>query len=117
MGQKGSDAVNAGLTNSPAELFNPTFIQNLMLPTGEIALKQKLAENSFLTWVPKTPTRLYHGTLDETVYYSTSESTYNRFRQGGATNVELIPIEGGDHLSSIEPMLLGALVWFDSLNN
>ncbi|PSR53831.1 hypothetical protein AHMF7605_10020 [Adhaeribacter arboris] len=115
-GTKEIDAINQGLTTSPAALFNPTFYANLQNPTGEQALKKALTDNSFLDWVPKSPTRLYHGTADESVFYSTSESTYNRFKAAGATNVEFFPIEGGMHRTSIEPMMTNALPWIESLN-
>jgi len=110
------DDINSQLTNSPATLFNPTFYANLRNPTGETVLKQALIQNSFLNWVPKSPTRLYHGTADETVFFETSETTFNRFKAAGATNVEFIPIEGGTHQTSIEPMIGNALPWIKSLN-
>ena len=116
-GSKSGDEIDAQLTDIPADLFAPAFYQNLQNPSGETVLKQKLAENSFLNWVPESPTRLYHGTEDETVYFQTTQSTYDRFIQGGATNVTLVPIPGGGHISSIEPMVFDALQWFESLNN
>lgn len=110
------DAINLGLTDSPAALFNPTFYANLTNPAGETTLKKALTDNSFLDWVPQSPTRLYHGTADESVFYQTSESTYNRFKAAGATNVEFISIPGGMHRTSIEPMMANALPWLESLN-
>ncbi|WP_114778213.1 alpha/beta hydrolase family protein [Botryobacter ruber] len=116
-GTKSLEQINQALSPSPAELLNPTFYQNLQSTTGEMELKQKLVENSFfLTWNPKSPTRLYHGTQDESVYYRTTETAYEKFSAGGAANVELVPIEGGTHVSSIEPMMIDALLWFKSLN-
>ena len=115
-GTNDREQINSQLTNSPAALFNPTFYANLQNSTGEQDLKQALSDNSLLDWVPQSPTRLYQGTADEAVFYQTSESTYNRFRNAGATNVELISIPGGMHRTSIEPMMLNALPWFESLN-
>jgi pimeloyl-ACP methyl ester carboxylesterase len=115
-GSNSREQINSELTTSPAALFNPTFYANLQNASGEPALKQKLTENSLLDWVPKTPTRLYHGTADEAVFYATSETTFNRFKNAGATNVELIPIPGGMHRTSIEPMVVDALPWFETLN-
>ncbi|QNF33018.1 prolyl oligopeptidase family serine peptidase [Adhaeribacter swui] len=115
-GTKDIDAINQGLTTSPAALFNPTFYTNLANPAGETVLKKALTDNSFLDWVPKSPTRLYHGTADESVFYQTSESTFNRFKNAGATNVEFIPIPGGMHRTSIAPMMADALPWIESLN-
>lgn len=83
---------------------------------AEPVLKQAIQNNSFLNWVPKSPTCLYHGTADVTVYYQTSETTYNRFKAAGATNVEFIPIPNGNHQTSIDLMLANALAWFQSLD-
>ena len=115
-GTKDIDAINQELTTSPTALFNPTFYANLTNPAGETTLKKALTDNSFLDWVPKSPTRLYHGTADESVFYQTSEATFNRFKAAGTTNVEFIPIPGGMHRTSIEPMMANALPWMESLN-
>lgn len=115
-GENTREDINSELTNSPSALFNPTFYANLQNPTGETALKQALVENSLLDWVPENPTRLYHGTNDEAVFYETSVSTYNYFRDAGATNVELISLPGGMHRTSIEPMMLSVLEWMGTLN-
>ncbi|GGK56231.1 alpha/beta hydrolase family protein [Rufibacter glacialis] len=115
-GTKDREEINRELTTSMAALFNPTFYANLRNPSGELVLKQAVANNSLLDWVPRAPTRLYHGTNDEAVFYQTSVTTYNQFRAAGATNVTLIPIPGGMHRTSIEPMFLDALPWIQSLN-
>ncbi len=115
-GTKSQSEINAGLTTSTAALFNPTFLANLQNPTAEPVLKQAIQNNSFLNWVPKSPTRLYHGTADVTVFYQTTVTTYNRFKAAGATNVEFIPIPNGNHQTSIDPMLSNALAWFQSLD-
>jgi len=115
-GTKNSDEINAELTTSPAALFNPVFYANLINPTGETVLKQAIQTNTFLDWYPKSPTRLYHGTADQSVFYQTSQTTYDRFITAGATKVEFIPIPGGTHETSIEPMMLNALPWLQSLD-
>ncbi|RNI31948.1 hypothetical protein EFA69_05410 [Rufibacter immobilis] len=115
-GTKDREQINAELTTSPSDLFNPTFYANLNVSAGEPVLKQALIQNSLLDWVPKTRTRLYHGTEDEAVFYQTSVTTYNQFLSAGATNVTFTPIQGGTHRTSIEPMMLDVLPWFASLN-
>ncbi|WP_324674174.1 alpha/beta hydrolase family protein [Hymenobacter sp. GOD-10R] len=115
-GTKNIDQINAELTTNLASLFNPTFYANLKNPSGEPALRQKLLENSFNNWVPRSPTRLYHGTNDESVFFSTSVTTYARFQAAGATNVAFFPIPGGTHRTSIVPMMLNALPWLQSLD-
>jgi pimeloyl-ACP methyl ester carboxylesterase len=115
-GTKTRAEIDAALTNSPAALFTPTFYASLSNPSAEPTLKQRLQENSFFNWVPTSPTRLYHGTADGSVFFSTSQSTYDRFRAAGATNVTFTPIPGGTHESSIIPMMADALPWLQSLN-
>jgi pimeloyl-ACP methyl ester carboxylesterase len=116
-GTKDREEINSQLTTSPAALFNPTFYANLSNPAGETVLRQAITNNSLLDWEPTSPTRLYHGTEDEAVFYQTSVTTYDIFRAAGATNVTLTPIQGGTHRTSIEPMMLDVLPWFESLNN
>ncbi|QDA61827.1 alpha/beta hydrolase family protein [Hymenobacter jejuensis] len=115
-GTKDREQINAELTTSPAALFTPTFYANLSNPSGEPVLKKQLEQNSFLNWVPKSPTRLYHGTNDESVFFQTSVTTFARFQAAGATNVAFFPIPGGTHQSSIGPMMGDALPWLQSLD-
>jgi len=115
-GTKDRSAIDAALSTSTAALFNPSFYASLSDPAKETVMKQQLTANSFLTWTPKSATRLYHGTADEAVFYQTSVSIFNRFKTAGATNVEFVPIPGGTHSTSIEPMMFNALPWILSLN-
>lgn len=115
-GTKTREEINLQLTNSPTALLTPTFYANLLSTNGEIALKQKLTENSFLNWVPKSPTRLYHGTADEAVFYETTVTTFNRFKAAGATDVEFFTIQNGTHESSVQPMVENVIPWIQSLD-
>lgn len=115
-GTKTRSEIDAELNPSPAALFTPPFYASLLDPTKELELKRRLASNSFLDWVPKSPTRLYHGTADQTVFIQTTQVTYARFVAAGATNVTFIPIPGGTHDTSVEPMMLNALQWIVSLD-
>ncbi|MBO9616599.1 MAG: phospholipase [Dyadobacter sp.] len=71
-----------------------------------------IADNDVYKFKPKTPTQLYHGTKDPLVFYFNSENAYNAMLKLGATNVTLIPVEGGTHSSSILPFLLGTQAFF-----
>ncbi|MGI4821750.1 MAG: alpha/beta hydrolase [Janthinobacterium lividum] len=115
-GTQTREQIDAQLTTSPAALFTPTFYAALGSGSGEPVLKQQLLANSFTDWVPRSPTRLYHGTADESVFYQTSVTTFNRFQAAGATNVTFTPIPGGTHQTSIAPMIADALPWLQSLN-
>jgi pimeloyl-ACP methyl ester carboxylesterase len=115
-GTKTREEINSELPTAPDSLFTDAFYLALQSPTGEAEVKEALAANSLLDWVPETPTRMYHGTEDESVFYQTSVTTYQTFAAEGATNVEFKPIPGGMHRTSITPMMLDVLPWFNSYN-
>lgn len=71
-----------------------------------------IADNDVYKFKPKTPTQLYHGTKDPLVFYFNSENAYNAMQKLGATNVELIPVNGGTHSSSILVFLTGTQAFF-----
>jgi alpha-beta hydrolase superfamily lysophospholipase len=114
-GSKTSEQINQELSTSPTALLSTAFYSNLSSPTGETALKAKLALNSFPDWYPVSPTRLYHGTADEAVFFETSKTTYDKFIAAGSKQLTLTPIPGGTHTTSIGPMILDALPWMKGM--
>jgi predicted esterase len=110
-GTKNRGDINKGLDKSTSKLFNSTFFANLKKTGEESKLKESLEKNSFNTFVPKTQLRMFHGTNDEAVYYSTSEKTYDRFVKAGA-KVEFTPVNGTTHQGTFMPMLDETLSWF-----
>ncbi|MDQ3073967.1 MAG: lipase family protein, partial [Bacteroidota bacterium] len=116
-GVSSAGIINRALPKDPAKLFNDKFFADLQKSDGEAALKKALLDNSLTTnWVPTSPTKIYQGTADEVVFYQNSKGAYDRFISGGAKDLEFIPIQGGNHGSSIAPMLLSVISWFQSLN-
>ncbi|MEO6914459.1 MAG: alpha/beta fold hydrolase [Chitinophagaceae bacterium] len=115
-GTKSREEIDAALTTSIPALLNPAFYAALTDPMKEIPLKTQLLTNSFISWVPKAPTRLYHGTADEVVPYETTIATFNRWKTAGATNVEFFSTAGGTHKTTVEPMMLNALGWLLELD-
>lgn len=113
-GSKTSDQINAALPATLPALFNPTFYAALSNPTAETTFKAQVAANSFPNWFPVSPTRLYHGTADQNVYFETSQSAYNKFKAAGSSQLTLIPIPNGTHETSVTPMMGDALQWFKS---
>lgn len=116
-GQNSGGSINRSLASDPKKLFAPNFFEGLKKADKETALKQALQANSFLDWVPQSPTRLYHGTDDTIVPFENSKATYERFKAGGARQVEFIPIEGGTHGSSFVPMLQNLVPWIQGFEN
>lgn len=115
-GTKSRTEIDAVLPKVPANLFTPAFYTGLNDPGRELTLKLFLAGNSFLTWAPRSPTRLYHGTADESVYFQSSVTTFARFKALGAPNVVFYPFPGGTHATTIIPMMADAFPWFQSLD-
>ena len=110
--------INRSLTTDPKALFNPDFYANLKKADGELELKQALVKNTIYTdWVPVSPTKIYQGTEDQSVFFQNSKDTYEKLMATGAKNLEFISIPGGTHSSSIEPMLMQVIPWFKSLKN
>lgn len=113
-GSKNSDQINSALTTTLPSLFSTSFYSSLTNPTAEPVFKAQVAANSFPNWHPKSPTRMYHGTADEDVFFSTSQTTYAKFIAAGSTSLTLIPIPNGTHETSVTPMMGDALPWFKS---
>ena len=73
---------------------------------------EAIGDNDVYNFKPKTPTQLYHGTKDPLVFYFNSENAFKAMQKLGATNVQLIPVEGGTHSSSILLFLTGTRAFF-----
>ncbi|WP_205502013.1 alpha/beta fold hydrolase [Rufibacter psychrotolerans] len=112
-GTRTSSSINSALAKDPAKLFNPAFLAGLR-GDGEQALKAALKRNSLKNFVPKSPTRLYHGTADIMVPYDNTVSTYNAMKAAGAPNLKFVSIPGGGHGSSLEPMIRDLIPWIES---
>jgi len=116
-GVASAGTINRALTSDPKKLFNPTFYASLKRENGEPELKKALVQNTIYTdWVPASPTKIYQGTEDQSVFYQNSKDTYDQLKAAGAKDLEFIPIKGGTHSSSLEPMFMAVIPWFKSLN-
>ncbi len=94
-------------------IFTTSFIKGVNDGT-DTGFLNAVADNNVYDWKPRTPTQLYHGTADRLVFYFNSKNAYDAMIKRGATNVTLIPIEGGDHDTSLQSYLLGTLTFFTS---
>lgn len=115
-GSKTTGEINGFLTNKVSELFKPEFISDY-LAGSNIQFNTALTENSLLNWTPSAPIRLFHGTSDEFVPYQNSVTAQQTLTANGGNNVELIPVEGGTHLTAGVPSLIGAALWFNEFKN
>ncbi|HEY0111348.1 MAG TPA: phospholipase, partial [Fibrella sp.] len=71
-------------------------------------------DNDIHDWKPVTPTRLYHGDADNTVFYFNTQNAYEAMRKQGATNVALFRLPGRNHGSGILDFVLGTFEFFNS---
>jgi len=97
-GKYNENAINQQLTNNLPTLMSPKFLSDFR-GTGENDFKAQLELNSVNNWAPQTPTRLYHGTVDDIVPYEISQKTYQSFISNGSdpAQVKLVPITGVGH--------------------
>ncbi|PWJ57542.1 secretory lipase [Dyadobacter jejuensis] len=78
----------------------------------DTALAEAIADNDVYNWKPTTPTRLYHGTDDQLVFFFNSQNAYDAMTKLGAPDLQLIPVSKGTHSTSIDDFLLGTLLFF-----
>jgi pimeloyl-ACP methyl ester carboxylesterase len=104
--------INQKLTTDVRSLFNPVFHDGLREPGAEKELKGAIVANTINGWKTDLPIRFYHGTRDEIIPLSNSESTIAKFKNAGATAVELRTMPGGTHGSSFGPMAADFIPWF-----
>lgn len=100
-------SINASLNT----VFTDSFKQAINNGTDK-AFLDAVQDNDVHDWKPSTPTHLYHGNADEIVSFLNSQNAYDAMRKRGATNVQLIPVQGGTHGSSIVAFILGTYNFF-----
>lgn len=108
--------ISSQLTETTADLFQQSFIDSVN-GNGEQDFVNAIRENGLYDdWTPVSPTRLYHGVNDVTVPYSNSETAYDSFTNGGASDVTLVPCEEGaaNHGDCALPFALSTIEWFNS---
>lgn len=106
-------AINQKLSSNISELFNERFLKSLN-EGKETEISGALHKNDLKGWKPKAPIRLYHGTSDNIVPFENSMKMIEHFKKNSVHNVNLIPIQGGTHSSSLLPMVRYMIEWFDT---
>ncbi len=106
--------INSRRTTDVTRLLNPEFLADLGSTNGEAELKAALSRNSVEGWNTNIPIRLYHGTRDEIIPASNSETTLAEFRKTGSEDVSLTLIPGGTHGSSFLPMVRQFVPWLET---
>lgn len=105
--------INSQLTTNISNLFNESFISSVR-DSSETYVLASFVENSLLDFTPISPLLLVHGNSDEYVPYENSTAAYSFFTNRGATNIELVTIEGGTHSTSVFPAIVETMNWFNN---
>lgn len=105
---------NARISGNFASLLSDAVKKGINDGT-DTTLLNAVKDNDVFDWKPKTPTQLYHGTADTYVPFFNSQTAVDAMKKRGATNVELISIQGGEHGSSVQTYLLGTLSFFSGI--
>jgi pimeloyl-ACP methyl ester carboxylesterase len=93
-----------------AQLFTAPFRQAVLNRT-DAPLAAAFRANDLHDWRPRAPLALFHGTADDYVPFFNSQDAYTAMRARGATQVELRPIQGGNHFTSVPQYTLEALAF------
>ncbi|UPL49297.1 alpha/beta hydrolase family protein [Hymenobacter sublimis] len=94
----------------PSQLFADSFKQAVLNNT-DAPLTAAFRDNDLHDWRPKAPLALFHGTADDYVPFFNSQDAYNAMRARGATQVQLKPIQGGNHFTSVGTYTLQAFAF------
>ena len=105
-----ANVLTANVTVSLNTIINPTF-QAAVKNGTDTQFLTAVKDNDIYDWKPKTPTRIYYGDADVTVFPFNSTDAYTAMKAKGG-NVEIFPLKGKDHSSALQDFLLGTLDFF-----
>jgi hypothetical protein len=114
-GTKGGTAVNLALP-VPANLaIKPAVLAALRTDPAH-PIRLALADNDLTGFKPLAPLRLFHCSGDQDVLPANTQVALARFQALGATQVQASdPAPGANHSDCVQPALLAAKAWFDTL--
>lgn len=104
--------IDDSLPENLRDLFKDEFIDGLH-ENGNY-FREALIDNSPLDWAPRAPITLIHGNADTYVPYQNATTAWSILLLNGASSVDVVTIEGGDHGSSILPAIEYTLNWFNT---
>ncbi len=109
-----STGIQAEVERNPQLLFTDTLRMGIKNQT-DTDLLATFQDNDIHDWRPTAPIRLYHGTDDDFVPFFNSQDAFDAMQARGATQVELIPIEGANHETALEPYIFEVFNFFQDL--
>lgn len=108
-----TDEIDDHLPGKLSELFTPSLLDAIKNGT-ESLMTTALINNSLLNWGPQAPVLIVHGNADTFVPYQNAITAKENWEANGATNVQLITIDGGNHYSSVLPAIMHAINFFEN---
>lgn len=112
-GRVQQNGVQASISPNPQVLFTQQFRTGILNNTDQEML-EALRDNDIHDWRPRAPISLFHGTADDYVPFFNAQDAYNAMRANGATNVQLVPLEGRNHGSAVPDFILGVVAFLSS---
>ncbi len=111
--------INTQLTTNLNELLTANFIENWNKGGIYESLYSMLENNTNSGYSTTTPTLLVHGTADNYVPASLSQSLRQEFIDAGTNSslVNLSLLDGLDHTGAVVPAELASIKWFLELKN
>jgi len=114
-GMHDASALNAALPAIAIHAIQADYLADFRVRPDH-PLRIALQDNSLLQWTPRAPLRLYHCAADRDVPPANARIAFQSFRDRGALQVERFdPLPSADHGGCVEPTLLAALAWFETL--
>lgn len=113
--QIAAKGMEASINVSLNQIFTDNFRQAIA-DGSDKAFLAAIQDNDIHDWKPRVPTRLYHGTADEIVLFLNSQNTYDAMKKRGSTTVELKPVQGGTHATSIIQFIWGTYEFFSNVS-
>lgn len=110
-----SSQINAQMPARPMQILRPDVRESFQNQPDD-PLRAILRDNDLIRWTPQAPLRLYHCSGDRDVPTANMQSALAAFHARGATHVQALdPQPGAGHGDCVQPALLAAKAWFDSL--
>ncbi len=114
-GNSAGGDINALMPSDPTQILKPEYLADFRTNAHHL-LRVALGDNDVYRWKPATPLRFYHCDSDQDVIKANSTVALSYLQSIGVTNVSLMdPLPTGGHSECIQPSLMAAKAWFDSL--
>ncbi len=111
--QRDFAAILAGLPAGATDaLYGADFLADLRSGAAADFEAAVAASDVHTGWTPRAPIRLYHGGADSVVPLLQPQAALAGL---AGADIELIVVDGAEHLQTIIPATLGTIRWFDGL--